>query len=83
MSMKKIVCALICATSLVSTPVMAQSLSPSARLAATAPVKRVAPAVKKESKLGGGSGTIIAIVAAAAVILGIVLLSDDDKPTSP
>lgn len=82
MSMKKTVCALICATSVMSTPVMAQSLSPSARLAATSPVKRVGPAVKKESKQMGGS-TVIYVLVALALIGGIILLTDDDGPSSP
>ena len=82
MPMRKILCALICAASVVSTPVMAQSLSPGARIAATSPVKRVAPASKEESKLGAGS-TVIYVLIAAALIGGIILLSDDDKPSSP
>lgn len=83
MHIKKMLCAIICSASVVSSPIMAQSLSPSARIAATTPVKRVAPAPKKESNLGGGS-VIIYILAAAAVVAGIILLTDgDDEPTSP
>jgi hypothetical protein len=77
--------AAVAAASMLTAPVMAESLSPSAKAIGTSKVKRAGAPVTKENKLGGGNGTIIAIVAAAAVILGIVLISgnDDDNPTSP
>ena len=81
----KISLAAIAAASLVSAPVMAQSLSPAAKAVGVSKVKRAGAATKEESKLGGGSGVIVAIVAAAAVIAGIVIAAgnDDDAPTSP
>ena len=81
----KISLAAIAAASLVSAPVMAQSLSPAAKAVGASKVKRAGAATKEESKLGGGSGVIVAIVAAAAVIAGIVIAAgnDDDAPTSP
>ena len=81
----KISLAAVAAASLVSAPVMAQSLSPSAHVAGISKVKRVGGSASEESKLGGGSGVIIAILAAVAVIGGIVIAAgnDDDGPTSP
>ena len=81
----KISLAAIAAASLVSAPVMAQSLSPAAKAVGASKVKRAGAATTEESKIGGGSGVIVAIVAAAAVIAGIVIAAgnDDDAPTSP
>ena len=81
----KISLAAIAAASMVSAPVMAQSMSPAAKAVATSKVKRAGASTKGENKLGGGSGVIIAILAAAAVIGGIVIAAgnDDDGPTSP
>lgn len=81
----KISLAALAAASLVSAPVMAESLSPAAKAVGTSSVKRVGAATKEESKLAGGSGVIIAVLAAAAVIGGIVIAAgnDDDEPTSP
>ncbi len=81
----KLSLAAIAAASLVSAPVMAQSLSPAAKAVATSKVKRAGASTKEENKLGGGSGVIIAVLAAAAVIAGIVIAAgnDDDGPTSP
>jgi hypothetical protein len=77
--------AALAAASLVSAPVMAQSLSPAAKAVGASKVKRVGAGAQDESKLGGGSGVIVAIIAAAAVIGGIVIAAgnDDDGPTSP
>jgi Na+/proline symporter len=81
----KISLAAIAAASLVSAPVMAQSLSPSVKAVGASKVKRVGANAKEESKLGGGSGVIIAVLAAAAVVGGIVIAAgnDDNSPTSP
>jgi hypothetical protein len=81
----KISLAAIAAASLVSAPVMAQSLSPAAKAVGASKVKRAGAATSEESKLGGGSGVIVAVVAAAAIIAGIVIAAgnDDDAPTSP
>ena len=80
----KITLAAVAAASLVSAPVMAQSLSPSAHVAGISKVKRVGGSASEESKLRGG-GVIIAILAAAAVIAGIIIVSGNNKnrPTSP
>lgn len=77
--------AAIAAASLVSAPVMAQSLSPAAKAVSTSKVKRAGAATSEESKLAGGTGVIIAVLAAIAVIGGIVIAAgnDDDGPTSP
>ena len=74
--------AAISAFALMAAPAVAQAAETKAK-PVSSKVKRAAPAVAKENKLGGENGVIIAVVAAAAVILGIVLLSDDDDPTSP
>ena len=81
----KISLAALAAASLVSAPVMAQSLSPAAKAVGTSKVKRVGANTQEESKLGGGSGVIVAVLAAVAVIGGIVIAAgnDDDEPTSP
>ena len=82
----KISLAAVAAASMVSAPVMAQSLSPAAKAVGASKVKRVGAASKEENKLGGrGSGVIVAILAAIAVIGGIVIAAgnDDDGPTSP
>jgi hypothetical protein len=80
----KISLAAIAAASLVSAPVMAESLSPAAKAVGASKVKRVGANTKEESKLGGGSGVIVAVLA-AAVVGGIVIASgnDDNSPTSP
>ena len=77
----KISLAAVAAASLVSAPVMAQSLSVASKAVGASKVKRVGAATKDESKQGG-NGLIIGLVAAAAVIVGIVVLSGDDS-TSP
>lgn len=76
--------AAVAAVSLVSAPVMAQSLSPVAKAVGTSKVSRAGAATSEESKQGG-SGLIIALIAAAAVVGGIVIAAgnDDDNPTSP
>jgi len=81
----KLSLAAIAAASLVSAPVMAQSLSPAAKAVGASKVKRVGVATKEENKLGGGSGVIVAVLAAVAVIGGIVIAAgnDDNAPTSP
>ena len=81
----KISLAAIAAASLVSAPVMAESLSPAAKAVGASKVKRVGANAKAESKLGGGSGVIVAVLAAAAVIGGIVIASgnDENKPKRP
>ncbi len=77
--------AAVAAASLVSAPVMAESLSPAAKAVGASKVKRVGAGAKEESKVGGGSGVIVAVLAAVAVIGGIVIAAgnDDDGPTSP
>lgn len=77
--------AAVAAASLVSAPVMAQSLSPAAKAVGASKVKRVGVAASEESKAEGSTGIIIGIVAAAAVIGGIIIAAgnDDDGPTSP
>ncbi len=81
----KISLAAMAVASLVSAPVMAESLSPAAKAVGASTVKRVGAATKEESKMGGGTGVIVAVLAAAAVIGGIVIAAgnDDDGPTSP
>ena len=81
----KISLAAVAAASLVSAPVMAQSLSVASKAVGASKVKRVGATSKQENKLGGGSGVIVAILAAAAVIGGIVIAAgnNDDGPTSP
>ena len=76
--------AAIAAASLVSAPVMAESLSPAAKAVGASKVKRVGASAKEESKLAGG-GVIVAVLAAVAVIGGIVIAAgnDDNAPTSP
>jgi len=85
MRLGKLSLAAVAAASLVSAPVMAESLSPAAKSVGASKVKRVGATTKEESKLGGGSGVIVAILAAVAVIGGIVIAAgnDDNKPTSP
>jgi hypothetical protein len=83
----KISLAAVAAASMVSAPVMAQSLSPAAKAVGASKVKRVGASASKESKQDGGmgSGVIVAVLAAVAVIGGIVIAAgnDDDGPTSP
>ena len=81
----KISLAAVAAASLVSAPVMAQSLSPASKAVGASKVKRIGAASKEERKMGRGSGVIVAILAAIAVIGGIVIAAgnDDDGPTSP
>ena len=81
----KISLAAVAAASLVSAPVMAQSLSVASKAVGASKVKRVGATSKQENKLGRGSGVIVAILAAIAVIGGIVIAAgnDDDGPTSP
>jgi hypothetical protein len=81
----KLSLAAISAASLVSAPVMAESLSPAAKAVGASKVKRTGAATKEENKLGGGSGVIVAVLAAVAVIGGIVIAAgnDDNAPTSP
>jgi hypothetical protein len=81
----KLSLAAVAAASLVSAPVMAQSLSPAAKAVGASKVKRVGANTAEESKLGGGSGVIVAVIAAVAVIGGIIIAAgnDDDAPTSP
>lgn len=77
--------AAVAAASLVSAPVMAQSLSPAAKAVGASKVKRVGAGTNEENKQAGGTGVIVAILAAVAVIGGIVIAAgnDDDGPTSP
>jgi hypothetical protein len=81
----KISLAAVAAASLVSAPVMAESLSPAAKAVSVSKVKRAGVASKEESKLGGGTGVIVAVLAAAAIIGGIVIAAgnNNDSPTSP
>ena len=80
----KISLAAIAAASLVTSPVMAQALSPAAKAVSESKVKRIGADRDSESKLGG-SGIFIAVLAAAAIVGGIVIAAsnDDDEPTSP
>jgi len=79
----KISLAAVAAASLVSAPVMAQSLSPAAKSVGVSKIKRAGASSQEENK--AASGVIIALLAAAAVIGGIVIAAgnDDDGPTSP
>lgn len=79
----KISLAAMAAASLVSAPVMAQSLSPAAKAVGASKIKRVSASSQEENK--AASGVIIAILAGIAVIGGIVIAAgnDDDGPTSP
>ena len=81
----KLSLAAIAAASLVSAPVMAQSLSLAAKAVGASKAKRVGANTKEENKLGGGSGVIFAVLAAVAAIGGIVIAAgnDDNAPTSP
>lgn len=80
----KISLAAVAAASLMSSPVMAQALSPAAKAVAESKVKRIGADRKEESKVGG-TGVVIGLLAAAAIIGGIVIASsnNDDEPTSP
>lgn len=79
----KISLAAVAAASLVSAPVMAQSLSPAAKAVGVSKIKRAGASSQEENK--AASGVVIALLAAAAVIGGIVIAAgnDDDGPTSP
>lgn len=81
----KISLAAVAAASLVSAPVMAQSLSPAAKAVGASKVQRIGATSKEENKLGGGSGVIVAAIAALLIIGGIVIAAgnDGDGPTSP
>lgn len=77
--------AAVAAASLVSAPVMAQSLSPAAKAVGASKVKRIGAGTNEENKQDGGTGVIVAILAAVAVVGGIIIAAgnDDDGPTSP
>ena len=78
--------AVVAATSLLSAPVMAQSLSPTAKAAATSEVKRAGASVKGESKMGGKSNSwLLPVVFFTAMIASILVFggNDDDNPKSP
>ena len=76
MSFKKASLAAMLAASMVSTPVLAQSVP-------TAAVERSGAATSDENELRGGF--IIPLIAIIAVILGILAATSggDDAPTSP
>lgn len=80
----KISLAAMAAASMVSAPVMAQSLSPAAKAAAASKVKRAGASTKGENKLEG-TGVIVAILAGVAVVGGIIVAAGNDNngPTSP
>ena len=76
----------VAAASLLSAPVMAQSLSPTAKAAATSKVKRAGAPVKGENKMGGESNSwVLPVAFFTAMIVSIVVFggNDDDNPTSP
>jgi polygalacturonase len=82
MKLTKISLAAIAAASLVSGPVMAESLSPSASAVGNENVKRAG--AKADGKRKRPSGALFGAIAAVASIGGaIALLSDKDKPASP
>lgn len=78
--------AAVAATSLLSAPVMAQSLSQTAKAAATSEAKRAGASVKGENKMDGESNSWLLPVAFFAVMIGSILVfggDDNDRPTSP
>jgi hypothetical protein len=82
MKLSKISLAAIVAASLVSGPVMAESLSPSASAAGNESVKRAG--AKADGKRKRPPGALFGAIAAVASIGGVIaLLSDKDKPASP
>lgn len=66
--------AAVTAVSLISTPVLAASASPAAKLS----VARSGSADKERSQ-AVGSGLIIGLVALAAIVGGVVIASDDNN----
>jgi Na+-driven multidrug efflux pump len=77
----KLSLAAVAVASLVTAPVMAQSVSASTNTSiASSKVKRIGAASRDESK--AGPGIVVGIIAAVVIIGGIILLSDDDS-TSP
>ena len=77
----KLSLAAVAAASLLSAPVMAQSVSTASKSVGVSKVKRAGVAAKEESKQAS-SGLLIGLAVAAAVVVGIVVLSDDE-PNSP
>ncbi len=77
----KISLAAVAAASLLSAPVMAQSVSTASKSVGVSKVKRAGAVAKEESKQAS-SGLLIGLAVAAAVVVGIVVLSDDE-PNSP
>ena len=78
--------AAVAATSLLSAPVMAQSLSPTAKAAATSEVKRAGAFVKGENKMGRKSNSWLLPVAFFTAMIVSILVFDgnnDDNPKSP
>ena len=83
MKLTKICLAALAAASLVSGPVMAESLSPSANAVGNESVKRAG--VKADGKRKRPSGVVYGAIAAVAILgSAIALLSDKEgKPASP
>jgi len=79
----KICLAALAAASLIGSPVMAQTLSPSANAVGNANVKRVA--VKADGERKRRSGVVYGAIGVAALIGAIVGLSSssNDSPASP
>ena len=79
----KISLAAVAAASLVSTPVMAQSLSPSAKAVGASQIKRISAKSKQENK--DTSGVVVGVLAGIAVIGGIIIAAgnNNDRRTSP
>jgi hypothetical protein len=75
--------AIVSAAALTCVPIAAQAAQ-TAGSSTVSKVKRVSPAKKSESKMGGDS-TLLLILAVILIGAGIFVLADneDDSPTSP
>ena len=76
----KICLAALAAASLIGSPVLAQTLSPSTNAVGNENVKRVA--VKAEGERKRRSGVVYGALGVAALIGVVVALSSKDKPAS-
>lgn len=83
MKLLKISLAAAAAASLMSAPLMAETLSPSTKTLANKNVQRGATTARGEGKRG--VNIAVAVVAVAALVGGVIALTsgDGDKPASP
>lgn len=71
MSLGKYLLTAAAGLSLISTPVLAESVSSKS-------VSRTAASATDRQELEGENGILIAVLAAAAIIAGIIIIADDD-----